>query len=165
MNQLSKIFSIFAVRKSLFSTVDFLQIFRNYTIRRSFSRSFCSAKGGFRRSERATLFLFIVIAIFLLMRKPVKNNCHTANCSTCTATCAHVTSTPTKKQFKAAWQKLVKYHDQPQKVPSEIQQNLMYLSIEIISLHQQSGQSISIETTNAIDWLNQLHKFFNHLSK
>ena len=84
-SSIMKLFPIFAVRHQYNNNV-FTLFLGNYTIRRSFSHSFYSVIGGCRRSERATLFLFILIAIFLQMRQPVENNCTVGNNSTYAAT-------------------------------------------------------------------------------
>lgn len=163
MTILKKI-NIFAVRKSYNSTA-IMQFFRNYTIRRSFSHSSSSAIGGFRKLERATLFLFIFLTvIFLLMRKPVKN-CDAANNSTCTTTSVHDTNAPAYCSFLEAWEELTRYADTSENIPETIKQNLMQLTATVVGLHQQNESLVELSTADAIDWLNNLYNFFNQLSK
>jgi len=163
MQYFQKTFTIFAVPRLLNCTVNQIQYSRNYTIRRSFSHSFCSAIGGLGRLERATLFLFVLIAIILLMPRPVKN-CHSANYSTRMPAYVHETNNPTKKQLKKAFTKLVLSYDVAEPVPLIIQQNLMHAATELALLHQQTGTPISQQTAESISWLNNLHQFFNHLN-
>lgn len=51
----------------------------------------CSALGGLRKPDRATLFLYLIV-VFLLMRRPVKTNCDQVNNSSLITTTSGATS-------------------------------------------------------------------------